>query len=251
MVPELTCSNIHCGFLRSTVQSSTADNGQYLGFWLRTPQRTLGKYQPFSLHSSFSPLSPWQLNELQKSQNQDQNSPGNKSTFIGKEESRDQPRSDDGGSERLSSLQAAHDALRLPVEHVTQNISAGVIFIKTIRHSPERCVTLFELVCFYITACVSVSRRSELVSERERTAALQATLSLRVQEKLTAERKLEALELEKQSVSDHLKRYQEQNSVKEDLFSRQKPEQPPPLSSSPEGNTNLYNNQVKGTTCHL
>lgn len=96
-----------------------------------------------------------------------------------------------------------------------------------------------------------MSHRSELVSERERTAALQATLSSCVKEKLTAERKLEALELEKKSVSDHMKRYHEQNSVKEELFSCQKPEQAHLLSSSPAGNMNLYNNQVKGTTCHL
>lgn len=98
---------------------------------------------------------------------------------------------------------------------------------------------------------MSVSHRAELVLERERTAALQATLSSCVQEKLTAERKLDALELEKQSVSDHMKRYQEQISVKEDLFSCHKPEQPRLLSNSPEANMNLYNNQVKGTTCHL
>lgn len=96
-----------------------------------------------------------------------------------------------------------------------------------------------------------VSYRAELVSERERTAALQATLSSCVQEKLTAERKLEALQLEKQSVSDHMKRYQEKNSVKEDLFSCQNPEQPHLLSNGPEAKMNLYNNQVKGTTRHL
>lgn len=98
---------------------------------------------------------------------------------------------------------------------------------------------------------VFVSHRSELACERERTAVLQATLSLCVQEKLTAERKLEALELEKQSVSKNMKRYQEQNSVKEDLFSCQKPEQPHMLDNSPEANVNLYNNQVKGTTFHF
>lgn len=72
---------------------------------------------------------------MQKSQNQlqseqEQNSPGSKSTSDNcKEESRDQQQSDDGASERLSSLQTAHDALRLPVEHMTQNILASVIFI--------------------------------------------------------------------------------------------------------------------------
>lgn len=119
--------------------------------------------------------------------------------------------------------------------------------------SPERRVKLPELVCFDIKACVSVSPRSELLSERERTAALQAKLSSCVQEKLAAERKLEALELEKQSLmlSDHLTRYQEQNSVKEGLFSCQQPEQPHRFSSCSEENLNLYNNQVKGTTWHF
>lgn len=98
---------------------------------------------------------------------------------------------------------------------------------------------------------MSVSHRSELVSERERTAALQATLSLCVQEKRTAERKLEALELEMQSGSNHMKQYQEQKSVREDLFICQKPEQPHMLNNTPEGNMSLYNNQVKGTAHHL
>ncbi|CAF96642.1 unnamed protein product [Tetraodon nigroviridis] len=142
------------------------------------------------------------LNEMQKSQNQlrseqEQNVSGSKSTSDScREGSRDRQQGDDRASERLSSLQTAHDALR-----------------------------------------------SELLSERERTAALQAKLSSCVQEKLTAERQLEALELEEHSLSDHLKRYQEQNSVKEDLFSCQQPEQPHLLSNSPEGILNLYNNQ--------
>lgn len=87
-------------------------------------------------HSYFSRLSPWQLNELQKSQNQlqseqEQNSPGSKSTSDNcKEEMRDQQQGDDRVSERLRSLQTAHDALRLPVGHMTQNISPGVVFIR-------------------------------------------------------------------------------------------------------------------------
>lgn len=97
---------------------------------------------------------------------------------------------------------------------------------------------------------MSVSHRSELVSERERTAALQATLSSCVQEKRTAERKLEALELEMQSGSDHMKQYQEQKSVREDLFICL-PEQPHMLNNNPEGNMTLSNNQVKGTAHHL
>lgn len=101
---------------------------------------------------------------------------------------------------------------------------------------------------FYESVCVCVSHRSELACERERTAALQATLSSCVQEKLTAERNLE---LEKQSVSKNMKRYQDQNPVREDLFSCQKPEQPNMLGNSPEANLNLYNNQVKGTTFHF
>lgn len=110
-------------------------------------------------------------------------------------------------------------------------------------------VFLYKSVCLCVWVCAS--HRSELGSERERTSALQATASLCVQEKLTAEGKPEALELQKQSVSAQVQRYQEQNSVTEDLFSCQKPEQPHLLSNSPEANVNLHNNQVRGPTCHL
>lgn len=98
---------------------------------------------------------------------------------------------------------------------------------------------------------MSITHRSELVSEREQTAELQDKLSSSFQEKLTAERKIEALELEKRSLNDYLKRYQEQNSVKEELFSCQNPEQPHNLIISSEEDTNHYYNQVNGTTPHL
>lgn len=92
--------------------------------------------------------------------------------------------------------------------------------------------------------------RSELVSEREQTAQLQAKLSSCLQEKLRAERKIEALELEKRSLDDQ-KQYQEQNSVKEGLFSCQKPEQPHKSGVSSEEDASHYCNQVNGATPQL
>lgn len=95
-----------------------------------------------------------------------------------------------------------------------------------------------------------LSHRSELVSEREQTAELQAKLSSCLQEKLTAERKIEALELEKRSFNEYLKQYQEQNAVKDEIISCQKPEQPHKLSSISE-DTSHYCDQVNGTTPQL
>lgn len=98
---------------------------------------------------------------------------------------------------------------------------------------------------------VCLSHRSELVSERERTAELQDKLSSCVQEKLTAERKIEALEVEKQTLNEHLKRYQEQKSVKDDLFSCQEPAQPHMFSIGSGEDMSLYSGQVNETTRHL
>ncbi|XP_056897936.1 trichohyalin isoform X3 [Takifugu flavidus] len=92
--------------------------------------------------------------------------------------------------------------------------------------------------------------RSELVSEREQTAELQAKLSSCLQEKLTAERKIEALELEKRSFNEYQKQYQEQNSVKDEIFSCQKPEQPHKLSIISE-DTSHYCDQVATLTVKL
>ncbi|KAM8862397.1 uncharacterized protein ccdc30 isoform 2-T2 [Spinachia spinachia] len=69
--------------------------------------------------------------------------------------------------------------------------------------------------------------RDEMVSERLRTAELQAELSSSVQEKLTAERQRERLELEIQHLKEQLKWHQEQlSSTKEALTCSQKPAQP-------------------------
>lgn len=66
-----------------------------------------------------------------------------------------------------------------------------------------------------------------MVSEREQTAELRAKLSSGVQEKLTAERERERLELETQHLKEQLKWHQEQlSAAKEALISRQTPEQP-------------------------
>lgn len=68
--------------------------------------------------------------------------------------------------------------------------------------------------------------RSDMVSEREQTAELQAKLSCSVQEKLTAERERGRLELEIQRLKEQLKWHQEQlSSTKEALISSQTPEQ--------------------------
>lgn len=65
-----------------------------------------------------------------------------------------------------------------------------------------------------------------MVSERERAAELRAKLGSSVQEKLTAERERERLELETQRLREQLKWHQEQLSATEEaLIGHQTPEQ--------------------------
>lgn len=65
-----------------------------------------------------------------------------------------------------------------------------------------------------------------MVSEREQTAELRAKLSSSVQERLTAERERESLELETRRLKEQLEWHQEQlSATKEALISHQTTEQ--------------------------
>lgn len=67
--------------------------------------------------------------------------------------------------------------------------------------------------------------RSEMASERQQAAEMQAKLSTSVQEKLKAEAERRRLELELQHLKEQLKWHQEQlSSAKEALSSHQTPE---------------------------
>lgn len=141
----------------------------------------------------------------------------------------------------LSSLQTAHNALRLLLVHSSQyrhiaacssvceidqwEISDGTARTGTsiMYHGRQQERTgALELTCI---AYICICSREEMVSERQQTAELQAKLSTSVQEKLTAEGERERLQLEIQRLKEQLKWHQEQiSSTKEALSSSQKPE---------------------------